>query len=139
MLETMTEESLTLRVADLNHSHILRAFDELRRRLARRLPGGDGFFPGYDAIELRPVPSDECAAVVCTARVTRAAGKMQDIAYTAVLVDDAGRGAAASGVISRAAGRTIANPSGPRDDPSEPHDPGEAGGGSRPRRLSPMS
>lgn len=112
MLDNRAEEILTLPADGANWSHILQAFDLLRRRVARRLLGQDGFFPGYDDIDLAAVPDLPGAEIVCSAQVREVSARAHDVSYTAVFVHASEQRGMTPEVISKGHGRTFALPEG---------------------------
>lgn len=103
------EESIVLPATAINVSHVLQIFDVLRRRLAQRVTGDEGMFPGYDRLDIWPIPSDLQADLECTAAVTEYRPGMQSVRFAAVLRAPFGTDAVPR-VVATGHGRTIGLP-----------------------------
>ena len=103
-------EQMDLSARRLRHDDIIKAFDTLRRRVARTSRGREGAFAGFDRLELAPAMYEDLdGRVVCTAVLVSATPRAQVVAYEAVrLRETSTPDSWQRRLVARGVGRTVA-------------------------------
>lgn len=110
MLAHPVVERMQIPVRGLTHAGVLRAFDQLRRTLARSVSGSEGVFAGFNHLELVPIPDVAAGEVEVSALLIETAQDRLVVEYTAELLGGpcVERVTAPRHVVARGSGLTVA-------------------------------
>lgn len=81
-------ESDEIPVKEAQTHQVMRAFDGLRRKIARTVAGSDGAFLGYDRLWLPGPVNEDTGRVVVAAVLLSTFDRSQAVAYEATYIDE---------------------------------------------------